>query len=92
MVKVIYKVACPFCKTQLESGIEMAYRKDKLFNVRKSNKNLHVCSNKVCSREYIVEIDSQGNVVSMPTKEAEKEGIFSWDRIVEGKVIRIDDN
>jgi hypothetical protein len=92
MVKVRYKVACPFCKTQLESEIQMSYRKDQKFNVRKSNKNLHVCQNQKCSREFLVEIDSQGSVISMPTKEAEKEGIYAWDRIIDGKIVCVDDN
>jgi hypothetical protein len=39
-----------------------------------------------------VEIDSQGTVISMPTKEAEKEGIYAWDRIIDGKVVCVDDN
>ncbi|MBN2095416.1 MAG: hypothetical protein JW727_05185 [Candidatus Aenigmarchaeota archaeon] len=92
MVKVKYKVACPFCKTQHESEIDMAYRKDKKFNVRKSNKNLHICKNEKCSKEFIVEIDSHGGVSSMPTKSAEKDGIFPWEMIVDGKIVSIEEN
>jgi alpha-tubulin suppressor-like RCC1 family protein len=92
MVKVKYRAACPFCNTQHESEIEMSYRKDLKFNVRKQNKSEHTCSNIKCGREFIVEIDSQGSVMSMPTKEAEKEGIFAWERLVEGKIIRKEDN
>jgi hypothetical protein len=92
MVKVKYKVACPFCKTQHESEIEMSYRKDKKFNVRKSNKNLHVCVNQKCSKEFVVEIDSNGSVISMPTKTAEKEGIYPWEMIVDGKLVCVDEN
>lgn len=92
MVIVKYKVACPFCKTQHESEIEMSYRKDKKFNVRKNNKNLHVCRNLKCSKEFLVEIDSHGSIVSMPTQEAEKEGIYPWERLLEGKVVCVVEN
>lgn len=92
MVKVKYIAACPFCNTQHESQIEMSYRKDQKFNVRKQNKNLHTCENVKCGKDFLVEIDSHGNVVSMPTKEAEKEGIFAWEKIVEGKIVSVKDN
>ncbi|MGC9310892.1 MAG: hypothetical protein ACP5E4_04195 [Candidatus Aenigmatarchaeota archaeon] len=92
MVKVKYRVACPFCSTEHESEIHLSYRKDKLFNVRKNNKNIHTCKNMDCSKEFIAEIDSHGNVVSMPTKEVENEGIFAWEKIVDGKIVCIEDN
>jgi len=92
MVIVRYKVACPFCKTPHESEIEMSYRKDKKFNVRKNNKNLHICRNQKCNKEFLVEIDSHGSIISMPTQEAEKEGIYPWERIVDGKVICVVEN
>lgn len=92
MVIVRYKVACPFCKTSHESEIEMSYRKDKKFNVRKNNKNLHICKNQKCSKDFLVEIDSHGSVISMPTEEVEKEGVFPWEKMLEGKVICVVEN
>ena len=92
MVLVKYKAECPFCSTLHSGEIEMEYRKDKKFNVRKNNKKVHICKNKKCNKEFVVEVDSYGNVVSMPTKKAESEGIFPWDMLVEGKIIEIVDN
>jgi hypothetical protein len=90
MPTIKYKVFCPFCKTTHKGEIDMKYRKDNLFNVRKNNKKIHSCENKNCGKNFLVEIDSYGSVVAMPTPEAEKEGIFSWEKLVEGKIIEID--
>lgn len=87
MPLIKYKVTCPFCETSHKGEIEMKYRKDKLFNVRKNNKNLHSCKNKKCGKDFLVEIDSFGSVISMPTKEIEEEGIFPWDKIMKGKLL-----
>ena len=89
MPLIKYQVICPFCETSHDGEIEMEYRKDNLFNVRKNNKKLHFCENKKCGRTFLMEIDSYGNIVSMPTQEAEKEGIYPWDNLKEGKLIRI---
>ncbi|HIE41534.1 MAG TPA: hypothetical protein EYP80_02610 [Candidatus Aenigmarchaeota archaeon] len=86
---VLYQAYCPFCKTIHEGKIELKYRKDNLFNVRKRNKSLHVCKNNTCSKEFIVEIDSYGNVIALPTPEIEKDGIFPWEKITEGKILEI---
>ncbi len=92
MVLVRYKANCPFCNTLHEGKIEMKYRKDRKFNVRYNNKGAHVCNNNKCGKEFVVEIDSAGNVVAMPTQKAVEEGILPWDRLVEGKIIEVVDN
>lgn len=92
MVLVKYKIGCPFCKTIHRGEIEMKYRKDKKFNVRKNNKNIHICTNKNCNKEFAVEIDSYGTVIARPTKKAEAEGILPWEKLVEGKITEVVDN
>lgn len=89
MPLVKYKTTCPFCKTTHQGEIEMKYRKDNLFNVRKNNKNLHSCKNKNCGKKFLVEIDSYGNVIAMPTPEIEKEGIYPWEKIIPGKILEV---
>lgn len=92
MVLVKYKAGCPFC-TKLQNGeIEMRYRKDKKFNVRNNNKNVHICNNEKCGKEFVVEIDSAGKVVAMPTKKAEEEGIFAWEKLMDGTITEVVDN
>lgn len=93
MVVVKYKACCPFCDTLHSGEIEMEYRKDNKFNVRKNNKNVHLCENKECKKEFAVEIDSYGCVVSRPTKKiAEEEHINPWDNLKEGKIVQVKDN
>lgn len=92
MVLVRYKANCPFCNTLHKGEIEMKYRKDRKFNVRYNNKSVHVCNNSKCGKEFVVEIDSAGNVVAMPTQNSAEEGVFPWDRLVEGKIIEVVDN
>ncbi len=89
MPLVKYKIICPFCETPHEGEIEMKYRKDKLFNVRKNNKSLHSCKNKKCGKNFLMEINSFGDVISLPTQDAEKEGVFPWDKIMRGKILEV---
>lgn len=93
MVVVKYKVNCPFCDTRHVGEINMEYRKDKKFNVRKNNKNIHVCKNQECGKEFAVEIDSYGAVVSRPTRRmAEVDQVHPWEKLKEGKIVEVSDN
>ncbi len=92
MVLVKYKVGCPFCKTLHKGEIEMEYRKDRNFNVRKNNKNIHICDNKTCGKDFAVEVDSYGTVIARPTKKAEKEGVLPWENLLEGKITEVVEN
>ncbi|OYT43315.1 MAG: hypothetical protein B6U88_01280 [Candidatus Aenigmarchaeota archaeon ex4484_56] len=85
MVIVKYMVNCPLCNKKHDGEIAMFYRKDNKFNVRMNNKNTHTCGN--CSKEFIVEIDSYGNVTATP-KNIEN-GIYPWEKISEGKIVEI---
>jgi hypothetical protein len=89
MPLIVYKAYCPFCKTLHRGEIEMKYRKDGFFNVRKNNKNIHICKNDKCGKEFLVEIDSYGNVIAIPTYKIEEEGIFPWEMLAEGKILEI---
>jgi len=91
MPTVVYEAYCPFCKTVHTGEIKMEYRKDGFFNVRKNNKNIHVCENEKCKREFLVEIDPYGNVIVSPTRKIEKEGIFPWEMLAEGRILKIKD-
>ncbi len=88
MVKLKYKAYCPFCKKEHIGEFQLSYRKDgKRFNLRKKNTNLHICSK--CGKNFLVEVDSFGNIISYPTKDVIEEGIFPWEKVVDGKKIRI---
>jgi len=88
MVKLKYRAYCPFCMEEHLGEFKLTYRKDgKRFNLRKRNTNLHTC--RKCGKNFLVEVDSLGNIISYPTKEAIKEGIFPWERIVDGKKIKV---
>ena len=92
MVVVKYEANCPFCNTLHLGDLEMEYRKDKKFNVRKNNKSSHVCENVECSREFVVEIDSYGKVAAMPLKvNSGDKWSFPWEALTEGKVIKVID-
>jgi len=89
MPLIVYKACCPFCKTVHKGEITMVYRKDGLFNVRKNNKNIHICENENCKKEFLVEIDPYGKVIVYPTQKVEKEGIFPWELLSEGQILEI---
>ncbi len=92
MVVVKYEVNCPFCNALHKGELVMEYRKDKKFNVRKNNKNMHVCENVECNREFVVEIDSYGKVAAMPLKVTPGDKwSFPWEALIEGKVIKVID-
>lgn len=84
MVILKYKAYCPFCMEKHSGEFRLTYRKNrKMFNMRRRHTNRHTC--RKCGRNFLVEVDSLGNIISYPSEE---EGVYPWEKIVDGNKIK----